>query len=348
MLPNNLASIRRKLLAWYDEKRRDLPWRHSRDPYAIWIAETMLQQTQVATALPYYKNFLRAFPTIEALDRAPLERVLGAWSGLGYYRRAENLKRAARQIRADHGGALPADFAALRQLPGIGNYTAGALMSIAFGQRYPAVDGNVRRVLGRVFATTDAPRLNAIAGALVPPARPGDFNQALMELGATLCAPRKPRCGECPLAIRCAAQTRPHRDLAATPARAVKFFAVDWPLVIVRRRKRILLRRRAANGLLAQLWELPGGENSAALAPPAFLRGELQPLNWKIRRLHPIGQIRHSITYRRIRAPIYLVDCPANAALRLPNNRWRWIDPQAATRLPVSSMTAKALKTLAS
>src|SRR5436190_2398182 len=149
MLPQNLSSIRRQLLRWYDSNHRDLPWRRTRDPYAIWIAETMLQQTQVATVTRYYDRFLEAFPTIHALDRARLSRVLTLWSGLGYYRRAANLKKSARVLVRDHNGLLPESYVALRNLPGVGDYTAGAVLSIAFGKRFPAVDGNARRVLGR-------------------------------------------------------------------------------------------------------------------------------------------------------------------------------------------------------
>ncbi len=346
MLPTNFSPIRRKLLHWYDQNRRDLPWRRTDDPYAIWIAETMLQQTQVATVLPYYEKFLRAFPTLEALDGAPLERVLRAWSGLGYYRRAENLKKAARQIRRSHGGALPSEFRALRRLPGIGDYTAGALMSMAFHQGYPAVDGNVRRVLGRVFALIDAKRLHAIASALSPRSRPGDFNQALMELGATLCQPRDPQCAQCPLSANCAGSSSGRRRLQRRHRNRVKFKEVIWPLAIMRQRGRILLRRRAANGLLARLWELPGGEVTAEAEPVAFLRRELKPLQQTIKGQTLIGEIRHSITYRRIRAPIYLIDCPTNAKIELPNTHWRWLDPVSLPKQAISSMTAKALKAL--
>lgn len=358
MLAKNLSPIRRKLLNWYDKQRRDLPWRRTDDPYAIWISEIMLQQTQVATVLPYYEKFLRAFPTLEALDRAPLERVLRAWSGLGYYRRAENIKKAARQIRRFHGGVLPRDFRALRQLPGIGEYTAGALMSIAFHQRYPAVDGNVRRVLGRTFALSNAQQQHATASALVPRSRPADFNQALMELGATLCTPKDPQCARCPLSSNCAESSsqrqgaqRSHRnpveiDRTIRARRIVRFKNVTWPLAIVRQRGKILLRRRAANGLLARLWELPGGESPAETAPIEFLRRELQPLQRTIHRRNLMSVIRHSITYRRIRAPIYLIDCPTSVKIRLPNTRWRWYDPVLLANQAISSMTVKALKAL--
>src|SRR5262249_5899325 len=208
-----------------------------------WISETMLQQTQVKTVLPYYERFLSVFPDIKALARAPLARVLRLWSGLGYYRRAENLSAAARQIVRQHGGKLPSDYSALRALAGIGDYTAGAILSIAFQQSYPAVDGNVRRVLGRLFGIHKESELRALAAQLVSKTQPGNFNQALMELGATLCAPAAPLCEGCPVASDCRSRTQkelPHRTSRAP----VKFIEMTWPLALVRHRGKILVRRR--------------------------------------------------------------------------------------------------------
>src|SRR5688572_1886797 len=203
MLPTNPALIRRRLLGWFEKNKRDLPWRKTSDPYAIWISETMLQQTQVKTVVPYYEKFLKAFPTITALNRAPLRQVLRAWSGLGYYRRAENLKKSASELIHRHGGAMPQDYDNLRALPGIGDYTAGAILSIAFQKRYPAVDANARRVLGRFFDLAESKQLRIAAEQLVPRATPGNFNQAIMELGATICLPTEPLCLFCPLALHC-------------------------------------------------------------------------------------------------------------------------------------------------
>src|SRR2546428_607517 len=231
MSQNKLVSIRRQLLRWYDKVHRDLPWRRTRDPYAIWIAETMLQQTQVATVVPYYERFLKAFPNVEALDRAPLSRVLTLWSGLGYYRRAANLKKSARALIRDHGARLPESYKALRALPGVGDYTAGALLSIAFGKPYPAIDGNARRVLGRIFALETDKQIRDMASRLVPASRPGYFNQGLMELGATICITKNPRCCECPVAYTCEGRTAERR----LPAKKITTLrSVTWPLAIVR------------------------------------------------------------------------------------------------------------------
>ncbi len=341
----NLPSIRRRLLKWYDKVYRDLPWRRRRDPYAIWIAETMLQQTQVATVVPYFERFVKSFPTVRALNRAPLSNVLALWSGLGYYRRAENLKHAARKIVLQHKGRLPTDYETLLSLPGVGDYTAGALMSIAFGQRFPALDGNAYRVLSRYFGLDSKNAIRKLAGRLVPRSRPGYFNQGVMELGATVCLAKKPRCSDCPIAPGC--KTRESRrwiePLAPVKTRILK--DVVWPLVIVRKRNTILLRLRSSDGLLRRLWELPGGETRKR--PQAMLQRQLRPLGSAVQRLQRIGEIRHSITDRRIRVPLFLVNLPSSTKLRLPRSHWRWAAASSLHRHPISSMTHKAAKALA-
>lgn len=340
MLPTLRSAIRRKLLRWYQKNKRDLPWRHTRDPYAVWISETMLQQTRVNAVIPYYEKFLKTFPTVDALARAPLPRVLRLWSGLGYYRRAENLRRAARQIARRHAGRIPQDFAQLRALAGIGDYTAGALLSIAFGKPYPAVDGNVRRVLGRLLRITDERALRAAAAELVPAARSGEFNQAIMELGATVCTPKNQRCSDCAVRSLCAS-----RKLAGelpSSRKRMKLKSVVWPLAIVHRRDRILLRRRGATGLLAGLWELPGGETTQEPIAAA-LRRHLRDVELSLPRPAKLGAIRHAITHRRIRAPVYLFELAANNQIKLPRTRWRWVGRSKLRAHATSSMTAKAL-----
>ena len=334
----NLSLLRRRLLNWYRKNRRDLPWRRSLDPYAIWISETMLQQTQVKTVLPYYARFLDAFPTVQALAAAPLPRVLRLWSGLGYYRRAENLHKAARQIVAHHGGNLPRDYELLRALPGIGDYTAGALLSIAFDEKYPAVDGNVRRVFNRIFRTNAEATVREIAGKLAQTSHPGNLNQALMELGATVCTPKEPRCGDCPVTSDCRSRDR----LGQSARRPRAYFRdVTWPLAIVDCHGKILLRRRQAEGLLAKLWELPGGEIGSTAQPEVAIRKQLRPLAIAGLRPQRLGELRHSITDRRIHAPVLLYRWPLKKSL--PPG-WRWIVPSQLHRYATSSMTHKAIK----
>ena len=206
------TALRRAVLQWYRRNARALPWRRTRDPYRVWVSEVMLQQTQVATAQPYYERFVARFPTVRALARAPIDGVLAAWSGLGYYRRARHLHEAAGIVVREHAGAVPSEPRAFGALPGVGRYTVGAVLSIGFGVPLPVLDGNVARVLARIAAKpwsvrrpADAKVLWEMAGALLDPRSPGDWNQALMELGATVCTPRAPRCNACPARRSCRA-----------------------------------------------------------------------------------------------------------------------------------------------
>jgi A/G-specific adenine glycosylase len=260
-----------------------MPWRETSDPYAIWVSEVMLQQTRVDTVRPYYERWMERFPTLAALAQAELDDVLREWQGLGYYSRARNLHRAARLVREHHGGAVPGDPDTLRSLPGVGEYTAGAIASIAFGVAWPAVDGNVRRVLARLHDLED-PRpaeLRVLAASLVPADRPGDFNQALMELGATTCTPRAPRCPSCPLAPWCLARVRGTQEerprvRSGKPAPRVSVSTT----VFLREGGRVLLVRRPENGLLAGLWEFPetGAVGVAELTGASRRVAELDPV----------------------------------------------------------------------
>ena len=256
----------RRLLDWFARHRRDLPWRRDRDPYRIWVSEVMLQQTQAATVVPYFERFLQAFPTLADLAAADEQEVLRLWEGLGYYRRARDLLRTARLLAASHGGRFPDDPAALDGLPGLGRYTRNAVLSQAFDRRLPILEANSRRVLCRLFGRTGDPRrgpeqrwLWAAAEALLPPRRVGDFNQALMELGALVCTPAAPRCAECPLAADCAARRLGLQD--AIPARTPppEPMEVREAAVVVRRGERVLLLQRPAEGRWASLWEFPHG-----------------------------------------------------------------------------------------
>lgn len=332
------ARVRRALLGWYGRARRNLPWRSTRDPYAIWVAETMLQQTQVKTVLPYYSRFLAAFPTIIALDRARRDKVLALWSGLGYYRRATNLKKAAREIVRSHGGRLPRDFTALRALPGIGDYTAGAVMSIAFGERYPALDANARRVLSRIYRLSGDAPLRALAARVVPDSRPGDFNQALMDLGATVCLARNPRCAECPVGAHCAAS----RDGIVQTAAKASARKVEWPLAVIAKKDKILLRRRAERGLLAGMWEIPGGEKKPREPISAALARELAGVGARVASATMLGVVRHSITNRSIRAPVYLCALAGDPPDRLRG--WRWFALDALEKLPIAALSVKAAR----
>ena len=245
--------FRRRLLRWYAANQRDLPWRSTRDPYRIWVSEIMLQQTRVAVVVEYYARFVRSFPDVQALASAPLSSVLACWSGLGYYRRARMMHQAAKEMLRSHNGRLPATAEALRTLPGIGRYTAGAIASIAFGEPVPVVDGNVQRVTERMCGR-ELPREQvwAMAEALLGRRAPGDFNQAMMELGATVCLPRDPKCLLCPLASLCRAKgplTKPRRQ--ARRKQDISF------LLDCRHDSVFLVRRPKGAALMAGMWELP-------------------------------------------------------------------------------------------
>jgi len=334
--------LRAALLAWFDREKRDLPWRRTRDPYAIWISEVMLQQTQVQRVLDYWPRFLERFPTTNALAEAPLDDVLAAWSGLGYYSRARNLHRAARQIAAGHGGQLPRTSPQLRALSGFGPYTAGAVASIAFGEPAPAVDGNVARVLSRLDAIEGAPgdrrreaRLWARADELVAGERPGDLNQALMELGALVCTPISPSCLLCPLRGSCAALAQgrvaelpPPR---ARPPRALLEVAAAY----CERRGRILLARRPGLGLFGGLWELPSVEGGDGQALGALF----EPAASACRRL---GTVRRTLTHRELRIDVWALVLPARAALHRGTDA-RWVSRGQLDALGISSATRQVL-----
>ena len=248
------AAEQRAFLRWYDANRRDLPWRHTRDPYRIWISEIMLQQTRVAVVIDRYERFLRRFPSVRALARAQENEVLAEWSGLGYYRRARNLHAAAKRLMQEHAGEFPSSSDALRKLPGIGRYTAAAIASIAFGEPVAVVDGNVERVLRRMLGNQlSGERIWFTAQELLDVRRPGDFNQSMMELGATVCLPTQPVCGDCPVRKFC--RTQGHEEKREPNARQQKR---EVAYLLKQRRDSVLLVRRAvSHKLMPGMWELP-------------------------------------------------------------------------------------------
>jgi A/G-specific adenine glycosylase len=331
--PEHVDRLRRKLLDWYDRHRRQLPWRDVSDPYRVWISEVMLQQTQVTTVLPYYERFLRRFPTLADLAAAPLDDVLKTWEGLGYYARARNLHAAAGQVMADHGGRLPETYTDLRALSGFGDYTAGAVASIAFGERVPAVDGNVKRVLARLLAITEdvtrsgtARRLRAIAADLVPPDRPGNFNQALMELGATLCTPASPRCLLCPVSSECEALARGiHESLPVKSPRRQRPHYDVTAAVIRRDDGHLLIAQRKPEAMLGGLWEFPGGKCRPGESLPDCLRREIrEELGLDIEVGQHLTTIQHGYTHFRISLHVFECRHLSGDPRALDCAAWRW------------------------
>jgi A/G-specific adenine glycosylase len=348
--------LKRELLAWYaaaDARvARDLPWRRTSDPYAIWVSETMLQQTRAATAIPYWERFLRELPTVHSLAEAPEERVLALWSGLGYYRRARMLHAAAKRLVSAHEGRLPRDAEALRALEGIGDYTAGAVASIAFKQRVAAVDGNVGRVLARVLAIEDAldgpqgkARVRAAAETLaaIDVGDPGDWTQALMELGALVCTPKQPRCRECPVRGRCAAFARgiaadlPRKGGKATP-KVVQLVAVV--LTSGRGEKgSVLLARRRADALFGGLWEPPLAPRSRAGALAACLGVRLGALA-------KAGDVIHVLSHRRMHVRVLCGSLPRRKTFTPPGPDYAAIEAVPYREIPTrahATLTRKVL-----
>jgi A/G-specific adenine glycosylase len=342
-----LPEFRRRLLAWYHRARRDLCWRHTRDPYRIWVSEIMLQQTRVAAVTPYYRRFCTRFPTVRSLAQARPEAVLRLWTGLGYYSRARNLHRAARQILARHGGRFPRTPADALALPGIGSYTAAAILSIAYGEPLAVLDGNVARVLARIGAergelhrTRTRRRLEETSGRLLARDVPGEWNQAMMELGAMLCTPRAPRCTECPVSRWCLARAQGIVDkIPALRTQAATVHTTLAAAVLVDPHGHTLLvRHKGADGaLFSHLWQFPavpaGRDRRAAIA-----RHLAETLgNVPAPALVPLACARHAVTFHAVRLAPFL-----GRVERLPKVKGaRTPRLGALDRLPVSGATRK-------
>jgi A/G-specific adenine glycosylase len=320
-LPSVPQGLSRKLVAWFRTSARDLPWRRTRDPYAIWVSEVMLQQTQVTTVIPYYQRFMQRFPNVTSLARADEDDVLHAWQGLGYYSRARGLRAGARAVVEHHRGRIPRTAEALRTLPGIGPYTAGAIASIAFDERAAVVDGNVTRVLSRLFAlegdATRAPLkqiLWDLALGLVPREAPGDLNQALMELGATVCTPRQPLCPTCPVARDCRARREGRVDELPTPKRRPAPTSVHMAAAVAERAGRVLVVKLPADApRWAGMWIFPMVELDDGEAPERGAERAARELaGLRVRPREALVRIQHGVT--RYRITLDAVRCTARAA----------------------------------
>jgi A/G-specific adenine glycosylase len=305
------------LLAWYDRHRRVLPWRalpgETADPYRVWLSEIMLQQTTVRAVKPYFESFLRLFPRVEDLAAAPVETVMSAWAGLGYYSRARNLHACAKTVVERHGGTFPDDEAALKALPGIGDYTAAAIAAIAFGRRAVVVDGNVERLITRLYAIEEPmprakPRVKALAGTLTPEERPGDFAQAMMDLGATICSPKSPACGLCPWREPCMARREGIAEsFPRKEAKKEGRLRSGSAFVALRADGAVLVGTRPPKGLLGGMTEVPGSDWSADRDRSAALETAPFPGPWR----RTLGTVRHVFTHFPLELTVYVQECPA-------------------------------------
>lgn len=345
------SSLSRQLLAWYDVHGRNLPWRaasgQTPDPYTVWISEIMLQQTRVATAEPYYRDFISRWPSLESLARAPLEDVLAAWAGLGYYGRARRLHLCARRL-SRAGGKFPVSRDELLALPGIGPYTAAAIAAIAFGARESVVDGNVLRVMARLHGVaTPLPaakaELAALADRMVPDNRAGDYAQALMDLGATVCKPRGPDCRACPWKHSCRAFARGEAHLlprrAAKPQRPLRLGAAFWAM---RNDGSVLLRRRPAEGLLGAMMEVPG----TLWRPGEQDREEdwLAEAPFSVRWHRLEGHVHHEFTHFRLQLAVFAARIPDFAPITPSADQTRWVALEALSREALPSLMRKVVR----
>lgn len=332
------------LLSWYDLHARVLPWRGIHNPYATWVSETMLQQTRVETVLSYYSRFLASFPTVEALADAPLADVLKHWEGLGYYRRAQNLHKGARQVVDEWGGVIPSDPDALRKISGIGDYTAGAIASIAYDRPVPAVDGNVIRVVCRLVGVREnvgvpsvKRRITQEAALLVPPQRPGDFNQALMDLGATVCTPGTPDCAACPLRGHCDAFAAGDAEALPELPRKNPPRVIDYDLLLVFSGDRVLVRQRT-EAMLQGLWIFPMLEGRRA--PSALPGAAKRRLGVPLSPAEALGEARHAFTHQVWQMRLFSLATTTAAA---PEG-WRFVTADELAALPLPTAVAKARK----
>ena len=331
----NVADFRADLQRWFNAVKRPLPWRTDRTAYRVWLSEIMLQQTRVDQMLPYYHRFTEAYPAVEDLARAPLDEVLRNWEGLGYYARARNMHRAAQWVVAECDGAFPSTSSALQAMPGVGAYTSAAIASIVFDEPVAAVDGNVIRVIARLTALdepVDLPavrrKIDEVAETLVSPSSPGDFNEAMMELGAVCCTPRNPACASCPVATHC--QSSGSALAASRPRKRPKkkVPTVDVALaLILNPQGRILIQQRSSEGMLGGLWEFPGGKVEPGESTLAACRRELQEeLGWMVDPIDLGLMVPHAYTHLKVRLHVFEVRVTGDQGEPSTPLNWRWVD----------------------
>jgi len=349
-----LRELPRRLLAWYAGAKRDLPWRRTRSAYRIWLAEVMLQQTRVDTVIPYYRRFLRRFPSLKSLAEAPLDEVLRLWVGLGYYGRARGLHAAARQVRERHGGRVPRQMDALLALPGVGRYTAGAILSIAFNLPAPVLDGNVVRILCRLFGIESDPkagdtrkRLWSLAEALIPEGEARDFNQAMMELGAVVCRPTLPRCSLCPAADLCEARRCGTRHKLPLRRRRGPLPHYDVGVGIVWRRGKVLITKRPADVMLGGLWEFPGGKREGDEPLEHTVRREIrEELDLEVRVQSHLATCKHAYSHFRVTLHAFHCTCPRGRPKPRECDAWRWVRVDELARYAFPAGSVKIIREL--
>jgi A/G-specific adenine glycosylase len=341
-----LTELSSSLLTWYQTEARVLPWRNHPDPYAVWISEIMLQQTRVETVIPYFERWMRTFPTIASLAAAPQQVVLKLWEGLGYYSRARNIHKTAVLLQQEWDGKLPTERAQLEKLPGIGKYTSAAIASMAFGKDEATLDGNIRRVLARVFNVEIPARsregealLWQLAEEHLPPGKAGDYNQAWMDIGATICLPKNPRCLLCPLQPFCQAFALGVQE--ERPVLPVKQRTPHYTVTaaVIQRGQTVLLAQRPAKGLLGGLWEFPGGKQEPGETLPQALRREIEEeLACQIEVGAPFGIYRHAFTHFKITLHAFLCKLTSGEPYPVEASQIVWVTPGQLTDYPMGKV----------
>ena len=346
MPPQRITKIQHQVLSWFDRNGRDLPWRKSYSPYQVWISEIMLQQTQVKTVIPYFLRWMERFPDPAAVATASERDIMLAWEGLGYYTRAKNIHRTAQILVSNFGGHIPADFNALISLPGIGRYTAGAIQSIAFNLDFPAVDANAARILRRLFYKLNSSgsaipetALRKLAAEILPKGKARQFNQALMDLGATICLPESPRCDCCPLAEFCEGKKRGLSELKSGSNRSRPATSIEVSIGVIVRDSRIFIQKRPDSGLMPYLWEFPGGKINEGESPKkAVVREIEEELGIGVRPLEKLALIRHSYTRFRVALHAYLCEfcdlLPQKEPVPRAAVECRWVTPAELALYP--------------
>lgn len=351
MNKESIEQIREKVLEWYADNRRRLPWRSTREPYLIWVSEVMLQQTQVATVIPYYESFVEKFPYVDELAQADVQAVLKAWEGLGYYARARNLHRAAVEVCKRHGGRIPDDPHQFRALPGVGDYICAAVQSIAFGAPLAVVDGNVKRVLARLFALeapSNRPRENSVfrkaADRLLDTSNPGTFNQAVMELGALVCRPALPDCGRCPVSRHCSARQQSRETELPVRLRRAPRPTQHVAVGVVEKNGRVLITRRKPEGLLGGLWEFPGGKVAdGESAEDACQREVREETGLSIEIGEHVARVSHGYTHLKVELDVFWCRYRGGDVVLDGPVDYRWIRLEEIGDFPLPKASHKIL-----
>ncbi len=349
VIPFDISAFQSQLLQWFRQNQRPLPWRKTLEPYPVWVSEVMLQQTQVVTVIPYFQRFMHTFPNVVELAKAPLQTVLKVWEGLGYYARARNLHRAAQIIVNERGGAFPTTYAEWKTLPGVGDYIAAAVASIVHGEAVPVIDGNVKRVISRLLAD-DTPvntsRANThyrqFAALLLDEQHPGDFNQAIMELGATICTPRLPNCPHCPVASFCQAYRRAQQSRFPVSVKRSPVPTVQVAVGVVIYQGKVLITRRKADALLGGLWEFPGGKIEADETPARACQREVfEETGIPVAIIQELARVKHAYSHFRVELTVFICQAMHNRVTLKGAEAYRWISPEELHHYPFPGANRK-------